>query len=409
MGFGVLMNELIRQLEPMLEDEELIESLTVLPPVKAVFSSKSERLMSLMDIYKIYIPSQTTVDVYNRIYLSVVGSLEKKNTMEETKLLDDNYRCIKGLTRCGVVGGLDSFRLTGNPGVGKTSMVQRCIEVITKNKNIRTQKPYREIIPILEVETVSDCSIKNLLYSILIKVDERLGTKFYKSNKSQHTTTDVLLAAVSNVLSNHVGLLCIDEIERVVDNKKGVTLLNYLTQLINQSNICICFIGTESSNQFFEMKEYLARRTIGVSVKGMKYDKSFYDFLTVLFRYQYTIEKVELSSGMVRWFYDHTNGLPSMLVSLFVETQKRIIINGRTKLTIEELEETYKTVFSTMSTFIDVGRVRENKPTHIESYENEVASQIVVDNVFNKVSKVAYRDVEKALQLLRNYVVVEFI
>ncbi len=238
------MSELINQLEPMLEDKELIDSLTVLPTLKTNLRLKSERLMALNDVYKIFIPSKTTVDIYNRLYLSVINSLEKKNTINETKLLNDNYRLIKGLSRQGVIGGLDSFKLTGDPGVGKTSSIQRCISVITKDKIIKTIKPYREIIPILEIETVSDCSIKNLLYSILIKVDEKLETNFYISNNSQHTTIDLLLAAVSNVLTNHVALLCIDEIERVVENKKGITILNYLTQLINQSNISICVIGT---------------------------------------------------------------------------------------------------------------------------------------------------------------------
>lgn len=193
------MNELMKQLPPMLNDEELIEALKVVPKYKEGLIKKDERLVALMDVYKLYMPFPATVEIYRRLYLAVLGSLEKKNTIEETRLLNDNYRFTKGLNRFGVIGGLDSFRLTGNAGVGKTSAVQRCIEVITEGRIIKTNKPVREIIPILEVETVSDCSIKNLLYSILIKVDEILGTKFYKSNNSQHTTTDVLLALLQVV------------------------------------------------------------------------------------------------------------------------------------------------------------------------------------------------------------------
>ena len=68
------------------------------------------------------------------------------------------------VSRYSVIGWLDSFKLTGNPGVEKTSSIHRCISVITKDKIIKIKKPYREIIPILEIETLSDCSIKNLLY-----------------------------------------------------------------------------------------------------------------------------------------------------------------------------------------------------------------------------------------------------
>ncbi len=403
------MSELINQLEPMLEDKELIDSLTVLPTLKTNLRLKSERLMALNDVYKIFIPSKTTVDIYNRLYLSVINSLEKKNTINETKLLNDNYRLIKGLSRQGVIGGLDSFKLTGDPGVGKTSSIQRCISVITKDKIIKTIKPYREIIPILEIETVSDCSIKNLLYSILIKVDEKLETNFYISNNSQHTTIDLLLAAVSNVLTNHVALLCIDEIERVVENKKGITILNYLTQLINQSNVSICFIGTESSNQFFEMKEYLARRMVGISLKKMNYNDDFYKFCKKIFEYQYTIKSIEVNSEFVYWLYNHSNGLPSMVVSLFVEAQRRAILDDKDSIDIETLNEVYKLYYSTMTTFIENPFVKYKNEKEDTNVKLPACVKKEVESLFKLVSRIAFKDVDKAIHLLKDQVVVEFV
>ena len=403
------MNEYIKQLPPMLNDDWLVKELTVLPKYKSGLIEKSDRLTALLDIYKIYIPSNTTLDIYNRLYLSVLGSLEKKNTIVETQILNDNYRFIKGLNRYGVIGGFDSFKLTGNAGVGKTSAVERCIDVITQNRIIKTTKPYREIIPILVVETVSDCSIKNLLYSILIKVDEKLNTKFFLSNKSQQTTVDILLAAVSNVLTNHVALLCIDEIERVIENKKGITLLNYLTQLINQSNISICFIGTEESNQFFEMKEYLARRTIGVSLKKMEYGEFFTNFCKVLFSYQYTLNKVEFNSELSHWLYNHSNGLPSMLITLFVEAQREAIISGKEKLDIDTFEKVFKENFSTMAQYIGIKTVRHYMPTKKDFIRLENNTSVNCFNVFQKTSQIANKDINKAIVLLKECVAVEFI
>jgi hypothetical protein len=114
----------------------------------------------------------------------------------------------------------------------------------------------------------------------LQEVDAKLGTTYFRANKHVTTTVDVLLAAVSNILINHVALLVIDEIERVAnDSKKGQTLINYLTQLVNQSNVAICFVGNESANRYFEMKEYMSRRTIGISMQKMEYDEDYYSFL----------------------------------------------------------------------------------------------------------------------------------
>jgi hypothetical protein len=402
-------NELISQLQPMLEDEELINSLTVLPELQTNLKKKSDRLIALNDVYKIFIPNKTTVDIYNRLYLSVINSLEKKNTIEETKLLNDNYRAMKGLCRYGVIGGLDSFKLTGCPGVGKTSSIQKCIDVITKDKVLKSNIPYREIIPILEIETVSDCSIKNLLYSILIKVDEKLGTNFYLSNNSQHTTVDLLLAAVSNVLSLHVVLLCIDEIERVVENKKGITLLNYLTQLINQSNVSICFIGTETSNQFFEMKEYLARRMLGISLKKLDYNEDFFNFCKNLFRYQYTNKTVELKKEIIYWFYNHSNGLPSMVVSLFVEAQRRCILSDKENLDLDVLNETYKMYYSSMNMYIENPFVKYEKEKDLKNKSLVSSVKNETTNLFKIVSKIAFKDINKAIQLLKDQVSVELI
>lgn len=402
------MNDLVKHLKPMLLDDELIDALTVLPKIKNDYKNKADRLSSILDIYKIYIPNEDTISIYHRLYLTVLNSLEKKSTIEEIRKLNENYRIIKKIKRYGVVGGLDSFKITGNAGVGKTSAVQRCIEIITSNKVIKTKNPYREIIPILEVETVSDCSIKNLLFSILMRVDEQLGTNFYQYNSSQNITTDVLLAAVANVLTNHVALLCIDEIERIVENKRGSMLMNYLTQLINQSNVAICFIGTEASNNFFDMEEYLARRTIGISFKKMAYDEHFYSFCKVLFSYQYTNQKVLLTSELVHWFYDHSKGLPSMVISLYAEAQKEAIISGKEKIDLDLLEGVFKANYLTMATYI------ETKDVHHRGIKNdEIISLETIfscySSIFKTAYQIAYKNVDKAIDFLKDHIVVEYL
>ena len=401
------MNEFIKHLRPLLVDEELVEALTVLPEVKKDFKNKAERLSSVLDIYKIYIPNEDTINIYHRLYLSVLNSLEKKSTIEEVIKLNENYKVIKKIKRYGVIGGLDSFKVTGNAGVGKTSAIQRCIEIITNNKIIKVKNPYREIIPILEIETVSDCSIKNLLFSILMRVDEQLGTNFYQYNSSPNITTDVLLAAVANVLTNHVALLCIDEIERVVENKRGSTLINYLTQLINQSNVAICFVGTDASNNFFEMEEYLARRTIGISFKKMIYDEHFYSFCKALFRYQYTEYLVELNSELAHWLYNHSNGLPSMVVSLFVEAQRNAIISGKEKIDIDLLEKTFKENYFTMSAYIE-NKAIYHKSSKMDSANISIKSSCCA-NIFKTACQVAYKNADRAIDFLKDHIVIEYL
>ena len=405
------MNNIISQLKEYYSGDELIEKLTILPDYNYNAQTVPERLVALLDVYNIFIANKTTVDIYNRFYLALINSLKKKNTIEETKLINDNFRAIKGNKRYGVIGGIESFKITGTAGLGKTSNVQRCIDLITDNKVLVTEKPYREVIPILFVECVADGSFKSLLYSILQEVDDKLGTTYFKANKHQTTTVDILLAAVSNVLINHVAILVIDEIERVAnDSKRGDTLINYLTQLVNQSNVAICFVGNESSNRYFQMKEYMSRRTIGISMDKMKYDESFYEFLKKLFKYQYTLNKVELNAEFCRVIYKLTNGAPSMIISLFVETQKNVILCGQEKLDVKAFEKTFIDNFSNMISYVDLEKegksVNRKKRILIES-KPDLSTNI--DDLFVSVMEVSNRNISVAISMLKEKVNVEFV
>ena len=170
-----MMIELKDQLNKYLVGPDLIRELTVLPNYKKDLVNTGDRLIALLDVYKLYIPTKSTVEIYNRLYLSLISSLEKKNSILNVELANDNFRTIRGQKRYGVIGGLESFKITGNAGLGKTSSVQRCMDVITSNKVLSDDR--RKIIPILFVECVADGSFKSLLYQIFLQ---------HNYNQAQH-------------------------------------------------------------------------------------------------------------------------------------------------------------------------------------------------------------------------------
>ena len=401
------MDNLKEQLNKYLAGEELIKELTVLPPYREGLTDIADRLAALLDIYKIFIPSRSAVDIYNRLYMAILNSLEKKNTLFEVRLQNDNFRAIKGLKRYGVIGGLESFRITGTAGLGKTSSVQRCSEIIA-DRILTSSNPKREIIPVLFIECVADGSFKSLLYSILQEIDRLLATTYFASNKHVTTTVDALLAAVSNVLINHVAVLVIDEIERVAnDTHKGITLINYLTQLVNQSNIAICFVGNESANRYFETKEYMSRRTIGISIHKMNYDDYYYNFVRILFNYQYTLRKVEFNAEYARLLYKLSNGIPAMLVSLFAETQRNVILNGEEELTSVAFEATFKDNFSTMAPYIKQDKTKV--PIKKETVEANETVAIDKQNLLHSVRERSGKDINRFIGLLKDSVSVEYV
>ena len=404
------MNDFVEQLRPLLEGETLRKELTVLPEIKTSFRSKAERLIALLDIYKIFIPNDATIDVYTRLYLAVLNSLEKKDTYDEIVKLNDNFKVIKGLRHYGIIGGLESFSITGQAGIGKTSTLERCAEVIVEGKTIIKKSPYREVIPILIVESPADGSFKNLLFSILQNIDSVLGTSYLVSNKHQTTTIDVLLSATSNVLISHVGLLVIDEIERVAnESKKGTTLINYLTQLVNQANISICFVGNISANSYFQSKEYLARRTIGIKLRKMSYDEEYLDFLKVVFKYQYVPKPVALSSEISREIYRLTNGIPSLIISLFVETQRCIILEGKESISVEAFRKTFADELMNVDLYL--ANTKAVTPIVKKEADKSSLSEISKnkEKAFENARSFAGKDVSKAINYLIEKIEIEII
>lgn len=79
----------------------------------------------------------------------------------------------------------------------------------------------------------------------------------------------------------------VDEIQNVANSKNGRSLVGMLTQLINNSGISICMVGTSESAVFFEQAMQLARRSLGLRYDAMEYNDSFRRFCEVLFSYQY--------------------------------------------------------------------------------------------------------------------------
>ena len=396
------MKNIESQIQPLYVGDELMNKLSIFPTIKDRFNGVPDRLVSLLDIYKIFIPNSSTVDIYIRLYLSLLNSLRKKKTIEEVKLYNEIFNGTHGS-----IGGLDSFRITGNSGIGKTSSIQRCIETIVKNKTIKDSESEREIIPFIVVECPADGSFKSLLLSILEKVDEGLETNYFRVNSTKGMTTDYLLNLVSVVLINSVGVLVIDEVERVAnDSVRGTTLINYLTQLVNQTNVSICFIGNESCNVFFSSKEYMSRRTTGINLNKISYGKEFNSFLEELFRYQFTIDKTILDNEMIDIFYKYSNGVPANIISIFVEAQKYVILNNLKRIDVNVVDHIFELFFSNMNPY--VGAKKKRSRNDIVS-SSTLINKTNVNGLLNETMKISGKNVDLFLKMLAKNIAIDFI
>ncbi len=388
------MNEIINQLPKMIMGEEINSEMAILPVYNDMIREQDTaiRLMALSDLYNIYFPSDMSTEIYCKLYLALIRSLQKKSGINAIRQKNQNSRMIQKQPYNSILGGSDSFTITGCSGIGKSSAIIRAIELIGKNGILELKVAQNKIIPFVVVQCPFDCSVKGLLLEILRQVDEQIGSDYYEKGLKNRTTTDMLIGFVSTIALNHIGLLVVDEIQNVVNNKSGQSLVGMLTQLINSSGISICMVGTPESTPFFEQALQLARRSLGLHYNTLEYNQYFVDFCRTLFEYQYTKEKVEITDIIINWLYEHSNGIISVVISLFHDSQEIAILNDKEKICMETLNLAYQKRLTMLHTYIEpaikkkkqTSTIKQPQTIYNEVAENVVDTEITIQRVIEK-------------------------
>ncbi len=352
----------LKYMPAMLTGFELDEALKVEPDYDISIRNASEanRLIALQDLYSIYIPTDMSREIYSKLYLSLLRSMNKKQSLTAIRQFSENQNHIKGKEFTSLIGGSDSFTIIGDSGIGKSATVSRVIDMISVQKIIDLPNNMR-IIPCIHVQTPADCSIKGLLFEILRKVDEILDTRYHYNAMRINATADMLIGSVSTVALNHIGMLVVDEIQNVVNSKNGTTIIGMLTQLINNAGISICMVGTPKSALFFGQEMMLARRSLGLSYGPFIYDDTFKRFCMELLRFQYVRETYQPEDALLQWLYHHSGGNASVVVSLIHDAQEMAILDGYDKLDINSLEKAYKNRLSLLHDYLYQEPVQNKK------------------------------------------------
>ena len=401
---------LVKKLPPMLSGSELEQALTILPEYDPEITNENAatRLIALSDMYKVFIPTQMSKEIYAKMYLSLLRSLQKKESKLAVRQYSENHKGIRQQEYSGIIGGSDSFTIIGASGIGKSSSITRAVQLLTTEEIIEIKNPYSKIIPCVIVQTPFDSSVKGLLLEILRVVDEKLGSKYYSNALRTKSTIDMLIGAVSTVALNHIGLLVVDEIQHVVNHKHGKTLIGCLTQLINNSGISIAMVGTPESAAFFTQAMQLARRALGLQYNAMAYGKEFYILCASLFRYQYVKNAAPLDDAIVRWLYEHSNGNISTVVSLLHDAQEIAILDGSETLDLTTLRAAYQNRIAMLHPYISV----PSKPQTSLAKKQQTIPEVECETDDISISTLVLRaknECRNVVAFLQSYITVEVI
>lgn len=405
---------LFADMPSMLSGQDLVSALSVFPEYRDSIRNENQavRLMALSDLYRLYIPSQMSIEIYSSMYLALLRSMQKKVTKAAIKQQYQNHKAIQNQAYRGIMGGADSFTIIGDSGIGKTSAISRAVDLITENRVIEMDNPYTKIIPILNVQCPWDSSIKQLLLEVLRKVDETIESSYYQYALKSRATTDNLIGSVSQVALNHIGILVIDEIQNIVNSKNGKRFITMLLQLINNSGISLCLIGVPDCIPFFEQTFQLSRRLVGLKYGTMPFDAYFESLCKVIFGYQYVREKSQLTPAITEFLYEHSAGVVSVVVSLIHDAQEIGILSGKEVLNLYTLNQAYKQRLSLLHGYIQP-TVSHGGNTSNRKKKSPVAcivdnESVIPDNTFSIKELVAKAKAENLdiVSLLKEYFVV---
>lgn len=350
------MNETV--LQPMLAGEKLREKLTVLPAYdkRICRADAVERLLGLSSLYDIYIPSAMSTEIYSKLYLAMLRSIQKKNSKEAVRQYYENHKQAHCGESRGIIGGSDSFTVIGTSGIGKSSAIARAVTLASGAGQ------QDGIVPCIICQCPHDCSVKGLLLEILRRVDEVLGSSYYGQAVRSRATSDMLVGSVSTIALNHIGLLIVDEIQNARVNRKGRNLVSMLVQLINNSGISIAMVGTPECIPFFEQEMQMARRALGLYYSALPYGEEFLSFCKAVSGYQYVRNACGFREDMALWLYEHSGGIVSLVVSLLHDAQEIAILDGTECLDRRALQKAYDQRYQMMAGYVEAKKGKNSPP-----------------------------------------------
>ena len=179
------MDEILKNHMPrMLTGDELDAALRIEPKYdeSIMRATEAERLIALQDLYSVYIPTDMSREVYTKLYLALLRSMSKKQSLPAIRQFSENQKIIKGKEYSSIIGGSDSFTVIGDSGIGKSATVSRVVDMISSQRVIDLPNSMC-IIPCVQVQTPADCSVKGLLFEVLRKVDEILNLYYELAEK----------------------------------------------------------------------------------------------------------------------------------------------------------------------------------------------------------------------------------
>lgn len=306
-----------------------------------------------------------------------------------------------------IIKHIPSCSLIGISGVGKSTAVDECL-------NICPQTIFHEDLNMtqvvyLKVTCPSKGSSKGLCMEIIRQMDKVANTSYTAMYDKSNLTEYNLIAAISTLVHNHaLGLLVVDEIQqlKVAKGEGQETLLNFLKVINEIVAVPIFYIGTSQALRVLNANFQIARRSKGIGrILWDRFSEESGDWngmVDSLWEMQVISTKNKLTEEIRFVYYDETQGITDLLLTLHICIQKWVLENKIRKITPEFIRSVAHEEFAGLQDMIKALRSKDYDeikkypdiymdPAMMADYEERTKATFELDE----------SDVEKLIELIK--------
>nr|WP_320136372.1 ATP-binding protein [uncultured Amphritea sp.] len=239
----------------------------------------------------------------------------------------------------------------GCSGAGKSTAVEA---ILAGYPQVIMHPQYQHVQLVwLKVECPHDASVKSLCINFFRALDIALDNngEYEQQYVKPRSNVEMLLGDFARIAALHsIGLLVIDEIQHLERSVSGASerILRFFVQLTNTIKLPILFVGTPKAYDIFLPSMRSARRasqfgsinwnrfnTADKTGKGSDWDR----FFSQLWALQWFKSPQPLTDEIKGLFWDYSQGIAHVAVTLFYLCQTRAVVIGR-ELINRELVDT---------------------------------------------------------------------
>lgn len=324
-------------------DLTFVEKDTLLTGEKVILAPTKKTIMAVMTWY-----GMLRTGLQNRNPILAENKRRYFKSLEHDKALNEFPKH--------ATPGMSVNVIKGPTGTGKTVTIQRfCAtlpQVIEHGKNEAAGWVFHKQLVYLHINLSHDGSRGGFMYSILLAMDEALGTQYATSIPKQNRTVEKLaVATIARLIAHYTGIIFIDEsqLRNLVKSGQAELMQLFLLQLIN-SSIPIVISGNERAFDWLNYSQDLSRLALtetshfhpvgALNENGWEEEWKVlcYGIMQFYVLPQPPTSLLECSTKLL----ECSGGIARLAITLWSEAQRNCLYHQRQYVTPDDIEDIYQ-------------------------------------------------------------------